>query len=393
MSFQDIENIIVKYLTDEANTSDLDFLSQWIEKKEENKKIFKSYVKINYKVRSAIGRADVDKLKDKLLQQIKKDKNPFYRYKINSVLKYVAVAIVIVGFGYLYQTQNNIDLAEPDDVQEGLLIPKEELITVQLDNGAIQTIDLDKNISIKDAQGKVVGNQNSSRLTYNGSTNMQELVYNTLNIPNGKRFDLVLSDGTHIFLNSGTSIRYPIKFIDGKSRDVFITGEAYFDVAKDKNKPFIVHANEMNVKVLGTKFNISHYSESENINTVLVEGSVEIFCDDDKRENIVNSTVLKPGYKAEWNKTNRKIAIKNVDTFIYTAWIDGKLIFRNASFKHIRNTLERHYNVSIKNNNNDLDLQLFDATFDIENIDEILETFSKSYDIKYDIIDNEVIID
>lgn len=389
MSIQNIENIIVKYLTNEANASDLDFLSQWIEKPE-NEKLFDNYVKIHYEVRSAMTRPDVDKLKDNLLQQIKKDKNLFYKYKMNSVFKYAAIVAFIVGFGYLYKTQNSLGLAENEDVPEEILVLKEEPITIQLSDGTIQTINSDGNISIKDSDGNVIGNQNKSQLTYIASTNVEELVYNTLNIPKGKRFDLMLSDGTHVFLNSGTSIKYPVKFIKGKSRDVFITGEAYFDVMKDKNSPFIVHADEMKVKVLGTKFNVSHYSEDESINTVLVEGSVEIYNNGNEEENV--STILKPGHKAKWGKLDRKIAIENVDTRIYTAWIDGKLVFRNTSFKHIRNTLERHYNVTIKNNNTNLDSQLFDATFDIESINEILEIFSKSYAIQYSIIDNEIII-
>jgi len=147
----------------------------------------------------------------------------------------------------------------------------------------------------------------------------------------------------------------------------------------------------MNIKVLGTKFNVSDYSENENINTVLVEGSVELY-DTQVNASINNSTLLKPGFKAEWDKSSSNVSLENVDTRIYTAWIDDKLIFRNTPFKQIRKTLERQYNVVIKNSNLELDSQLFDATFDIENINEIIETFSKSYAIQYKIIDNEILI-
>ena len=216
-------------------------------------------------------------------------------------------------------------------------------------------------------------------------------MYNTLKVPYGKRFDVVLSDGTHVFLNSGTSLRYPVQFLKGFDRTVFLTGEAYFDVAKDKEHPFTVHADELDIEVLGTKFNVSHYPEDTNINTVLVEGSVELHTKEGDRQH-KEGTLLKPGFKAEWRKAGNDIAIEKVDTEIYTAWVQGKLVFRNTPFRKIRQALERKYNVTIKNRNKDLDGQLFDATFDIETIEEVLESFNKSYAIKYRIEDNEVII-
>nr|WP_299073727.1 FecR domain-containing protein [uncultured Allomuricauda sp.] len=389
MISRDIKKRIVKYLTNEANSAELDFLSKWIENSD-NEKLFETYVKTHYEVRLAMSKPDMDSIKRKLSQKIKKDKNPFYKYKIGPILKYAAVIALIFGIGYLYQ---KIDVSnDQESLQENLLIPKEEAITIQLDNGSLQTIDLDEEKKIKDSKGNLIGVQNKAQLKYDKSPYRKELVYNTLNVPNGKRVDVILSDGTHVFLNSGTSLRYPINFVKGIQRTVYLTGEAYFDVTEDKDHPFVVHADEMRLKVLGTKFNISHYSEDQNVNTVLVTGSVELYHNESTNGNPVNTTVLKPGFKAEWGKSNKEITIENVDTRIYTAWTEGKLIFRNASFLKIRNTLERHYNVVINNTNEDLDAQLFDATFDIETITEVLQAFSKSYAIEYSIVNNEVFI-
>src|SRR5690606_20172851 len=154
--------------------------------------------------------------------------------------------------------------------------PKEESITITLDNGTIETLGIDENKVVRDADGNIIGTHNKSKLTYTGVSKGEELVYNTLNIPYGKQFDVVLSDGTHVFLNSGTSLRYPVTFIKGKDRTVFLSGEAYFEVAKDEGHPFVVDANEIQIEVLGTKFNVSRYPEDSNINTVLVEGSIEL---------------------------------------------------------------------------------------------------------------------
>src|SRR5690606_36367432 len=108
-------------------------------------------------------------------------------------------------------------------------------------------------------------------------TNSDKLAYNTLKIPFGKKFRLQLSDGTMVHINSGSTLKYPIKFIAGENRQVYLDGEAFFDVAKDKKHPFIVNADNLNVRVLGTHFNVSNYPEDAVTDVVLVEGSVGMY--------------------------------------------------------------------------------------------------------------------
>ncbi len=380
-----MENRILKYLTNEATSEDLDLLSDWI-LEEENQQIFDDYIKLHFETTMAMNQPDTDKIKKKLLLQIKRNKNRRVKLVLLNTMKYAAIAVVFLALGYFYQ--NNSSGEERNNV----LIPQEESITITLDNGVIETLDPIGSKKLKDSQGNVIGSQDKSKLTYQKTSSINELVYNTLNVPYGKRFDIVLADGTHVFLNSGTSLRYPVTFLEGLERAVFLKGEAYFDVVEDENHPFIVTANDVDIKVLGTKFNVSHYPEDQNINTVLVEGSVELRTKTAAEKN-AESIILKPGFKAEWHQNTNAISIENVDTRLYTAWVQGKLIFRNTPFRQIRQALERQYNVTIKNENLDLDEQLFDATFDIETIEEILESFSKSYAITYVIVDNEVIIE
>ncbi len=385
------EKRIVKYLLNEASGEDLDALSDWI-LVEGNEQIFETFVRSHYETTTAMNEPDTDKIKEVLKKRMKNDKNVFRRRKARSLMKYAAVGLVFLALGYFFQ-QDGMKGNRPDK-----LVPKEEAITITLDNGAIETLNPLANRNVTDAHGNIIGSQNRTKLTYRESTapstesaDFQKLVYNTLKVPYGKRFDVILSDGTHVFLNAGTSLRYPVQFLKGFDRTVFLTGEAYFDVAKDREHPFKVHADELDIEVVGTKFNVSHYPEDANINTVLVEGSVALHKEGDDEES-AGGTLLKPGFKAEWRKTGNAIAIENVDTQIYTAWVHGKLVFRNTPFRKIRQALERKYNVIIKNRNKDLDEQLFDAIFDIETIAEVLESFNKSYAIKYKIKDNEVII-
>lgn len=385
------EKHLVKYLLNEASAEDLDALSDWI-LVDSNEQIFETFVRSHYETTTTMNEPDTDKIKKVLKRRMMKDNILLRRRKIPSLMKYAAVGLVFLALGYF--VQRNQTMGNHSD----RLVRKQEAITITFDNGTIENLDPLSNRKLKDSHGNIIGNQERSKLTYRESdapssegNNSKNLVYNTLKVPYGKRFDVILSDGTHVFLNSGTSLRYPVQFLKESDRTVFLTGEAYFDVAKDKGHPFTVNADELEIEVLGTKFNVSHYPEDKYSSTVLVEGSVELH-KKRKNEKSAGGTILKPGFKAEWGKTGKTISIEKVDTEMYTAWLQDQLIFRNTPFRKIRQALERKYNVNITNMNKDLDVQLFDATFDIETIEEVLESISKSYAIDYSIKDNEVII-
>ncbi|SHJ81154.1 FecR family protein [Arenibacter nanhaiticus] len=380
MANPEMEPLIIKYLSNTATAKELDLLSDWILLKG-NQEVLDVYVKSHLEIMTTINEPDTDRIKDNLLRKIKRDKKI---RRLSAVMKYAAVVVMLLSLGYYLQLQVFTK-------SEGNLEPKDEFITITLENGAIETLSPVENKTVKDANGNIIGTQDKSKLVYSNTSKTEKLVYNTLKVPYGKQFDLILSDGTHVFLNSGTSLRYPVAFVKGRERSVFLTGEAFFEVAEDKEHPFIVNANDMEVKVLGTKFNVSHYPEDPNIQTVLVEGSVSLQLKNSENSHF-GPTILAPGHKGEWRKNENGISVENVDTNLYTAWVQGKLVFRNTSFKAIRKALERRYNVTILNKNPALDDQVFDATFDIETIEEVLESFSKSYDIAYIIKNNEVII-
>ena len=169
---------------------------------------------------------------------------------------------------------------------------------------------------------------------------------------------------------------------------MFLKGEAYFEVAKDEKHPFIVSTNEIDVRVLGTQFNVSAYEEDKELSTVLVEGSVRMYNTTEKE----NGVLMAPNQMATWHKFGETIEVAEVDVTSHISWVKGRLVFRNTMFSEIIKRLERHYNVEIINNNILLDSQYYDATFDVESIEEVLESFNKSYAITYSIVDNKVII-
>tara|TARA_R110002049_G_scaffold58385_2_gene158872 strand:+ start:5391 stop:6524 length:1134 start_codon:yes stop_codon:yes gene_type:complete len=373
-------HLITKYLLGNATEEEVEQIFQWIDDSPENKKVF-----IQFKKAWALGaKSDED---SQLAWEELESKLDYSKTKprFSGLIKYAAILVLLVGSGFfLTQHKSNSNLPVID----------KNAITLQLGNGNIQIITEDRESTIVDKKGKLVGTQKGNVLNYKSVVNdltSFEPIYNELTIPYGKTFKLVLSDGTIIHLNAGSSIKYPVKFIEGAHREVFLKGEAFFDVVKNANQPFIVNINELNVRVLGTKFNVSSYPEEQNINTVLVEGSVALH-DKDGEYNTSTAFLLEPGYKGEWNSDSKETIMSKVDTDEYTSWIEGRMVFRNVPFKIIRKKLERKYNVSIKNNNKILEERTYNAVFDIESIEQVLRTLNEIYPIEYSTYKNEIII-
>ncbi len=377
------ENIIVKYLTNQANLRELDTLSLWLNNPD-NIKLFNDYVRTNYAINYNMKKYNSAQTKENLLRVIKIEKsaNRLTKIKMN-LLKYAALILIFLSIGYGYMQ----GYFTSDDK---LILPKES-ITLQLNDGNIKVINDDESVEIVEVSGRVIGVQSGKQLAYNNNVENDTLIYNTLAVPYGKRFEVQLSDGTTVNLNSGSSLKYPVNFIKGKNRQVFLNGEAFFNVAKDTKHPFIVNANEIDVRVLGTKFNISSYPEDNNINTVLVEGSVSTYKTGEAYEP-ESATLLKPGYKAAWNKTNKTIQVTETDVETHLAWISGKLILYEVEFSAILKKLERQYNVEFINNNTALKNRFFTAKFDIEDIEQVMKSLSYSGKFTYKFEENKIII-
>ena len=298
-----------------------------------------------------------------------------------SVAKYAAILIGFLAIVYFYR----ISVTTDAKVQIA-----EESIKLKIGEDTIKVIREGQNQKLVSASGKVMGEQKGNKLTHGSNVEVFELVYNELQIPYGKIFDVELSDGTLVHLNSGTTMRYPVKFLKGQKREVFIDGEAYFKVAKDERHPFIVHADAISVEVLGTEFNISSYPEDATIKTVLVEGSVSQSNSFFPKDNVK----LEPGQKAAWNKFAHDTEVEEVEVNLYTGWIKGEMIFQNAKFEDMAKKLERRYNVSVQNNNEKLKSMRLNARFNVnvESIEDVLSFINEIETFEYSIDDKTILI-
>ncbi|MDD4191968.1 MAG: FecR domain-containing protein [Mangrovibacterium sp.] len=175
------------------------------------------------------------------------------------------------------------------------------------------------------------------------SQNDRPLQYTEIAAPEGQISKCTLADGTEVWLNSGTTIRYDNRYND-RYRDVTLDGEAYFKVSGDKGRPFRVQAGVVQVRALGTSFNVSVHKNSRTVETILEEGSVQII--PNEREG--RPVLIGPGERAVYDAGKQKIGIEKVDTELYTAWHEGKFLFKDAALSDIFRKLERVYNVTIE---------------------------------------------
>ncbi len=211
---------------------------------------------------------------------------------------------------------------------------------------------------------------------YISQLNKTDLI-NTVESPAGAKTQVVLPDGSLVWLNAGSSLSYPVVF-SGKSRDVELKGEAFFDVVKNKKVPMVLTAGNVKVKVYGTQFNVDAYADKKTVETTLVEGLVTLLHGDN-----TNEVKLKPGYTAICSDSDSEMQIVKVtDMDMYTGWKDGKLVFRNNTFATIIGDLERWYNVDIQLINADLGKYTLHATFYDESIEQVLDIFSSSIPIR-----------
>ncbi len=166
------------------------------------------------------------------------------------------------------------------------------------------------------------------------------LAMNTLKIPRGGEFRLKLSDGTNVYLNSASELKYPVRF-DEKERKVYLSGEAYFEVTKDSDRPFYVVTEEVQVRVYGTEFNVNTHQPGK-VHTVLVDGKVGI-----KKRGMTGEITMKPGELASFDRNAGTFEVKEVDVRQYVVWKDGYFTFENESLEQILNTLSLWYDVDV----------------------------------------------
>ena len=234
----------------------------------------------------------------------------------------------------------------------------------------------------------VVVKQGGGNLVYDSLPVGKEavLAMNTLKIPRGGEFSLTLSDGTNVYLNSATELKYPVRF-DEKERKVYLSGEAYFDVTKDANRPFYVVTDEVQIRVYGTEFNVNTH-RMKSVQTVLVNGKVGI-----KKCGTEKEIVMKPGELANLDRSSGTIDVREVDVRQYVVWKDGYFTFENETLEQIMSTLSLWYNVDVFFQSEDVKQLVFTGYMKrYDEIDEILNAMTDVVGVKFTINERTIVV-
>lgn len=378
------EGLIDNYLNGNLSINERKRLENWVMKSPEHLKIFKKRVRSHSFVIPM--NFDSDKAFEKFYTKLQlKKRQRRRRFRIISI---AASLTVLIALGFLYQkSEITIDkknsLSSTKQANESL-----KHIQITLPDGSQQLIDKKSTMSLTTDIGEVVANRTDNVLTFgDAKRGSADTSITRIDIPYGEKFKLKLSDGTLVWLNSGTSFRFPQTFgLKAKTRTVEVIGEAYFEVAKDREKPFIVHSPSVDIKVLGTRFNITSYPNDSKAETTLMEGEVNVYKSSEEK----NPLKLRPNQQAVFNKTEKSLEINKVLASDFNSWIDNILIVDGLSFLELKKKLERRYNVTIVCEIETLLNNRYRGKFEDESLAETLKTIALSSDFDFEIKGKQV---
>lgn len=331
--YRTIPELLAKAIAGTLDEEENARLQAWREENEENERLYEEVASAEYMERKCREATRVN-IVEGYMGVLRKRK---HRARVQRVRRVSVVAAgilipllaVMIWFG---QEKKESILPVAEVIRHGEV--KAELI---LSDGTSKFLGAGITDSLLLQQGANIVIQERG-VSYMGDTSAAEMRYNTLRVPRGGEYSITLSDGTVVYLNSESELRYPVKFA-GEDRRVYLSGEAYFDVTADKEHPFVVDLKTSAVKVLGTGFDVRAYKDEDEILTTLVSGSVVFSAGKE-------SVVLKPGEQAVLDKSG-ELETREVDTYFYTAWKDGVFAFKQQRLEEIMKIVARWYNVNI----------------------------------------------
>lgn len=326
----EIADIIVAFIKGEATPQQISLLDDWMNESEDNRRLFVSLLD-EEAFEQRLNNQRVLELEDafgKVRARVRKSKHGYWRYVAVAASVAIVIAISSIWGYWIGMPEKQSITAQQQSIPVGksrayLTLSTGERVALECQDTLLR----EKTMNIRI--------QEKGEISYEvaDSIVLTEVEYNIMETPRGAEFQLVLSDGTKVWLNAGTKLRYPVKFI-GKERRVELIGEAYFDVTHDENVPFIVETSRSAVTVLGTEFCVRDYAGEANL-TTLVRGSVSV------KDQRGNAYLIKPGQQVNINRNTSRVL--DVETIYFTSWKDGYFIFNEATLSDIMSELSKWY--------------------------------------------------
>lgn len=350
--------LIVKFIKGEISGKELTALERWIDATPANRKLFESFLlEENWEKRRLIRQQlDQDKAYRQIQRKISRRQMPVLPKRVHRwkrVSAYAAAIVIPVALGILWfaSTEQEIETASPVAVIEAgnhkaqLIFSTGEKL--ELDQTTTDTIYKDNTTLV--AQ--------SGQVAYTES-DQAEAEINRLLVPRGGEYQMVLADGTQVWLNSESELVFPTAF-NGDVRSVEVSGEAYFEVSPNKNKPFIVQTSGQQIQVLGTAFNVRNYTEEEQVVTTLVEGSIALTSDHADQE----SMQLNPGEQTVLDFIHGTISKQLVDVGEFISWKNGEYLFKSKPLVDVMTELARWYDLEIEFGDSSIEQSLVTGKF------------------------------
>ena len=360
----EIDEKLLAYLLDELDDVGREEVKAWLEESERNKEYFREFQRVHLEFQWGVYAREVKSDFNVLRKKLRRRSSLQVWYGVAAAV----VILLSVGGMLLWNSgeieEKPVQVAKKVTIQPG----KSQAILVLSSGEEVAMGNVSRQLEEKDGTSVVVSE--TGRISYQsaegkgGITKDTARVMNRLVIPRGGEFNLTLSDGTRVWLNAETELRYPVQF-NGKERVVYLKGEAYFEVSKNKEKPFLVQVDDMSVKVYGTEFNVNTYNKIE---TVLVTGSVGM-------------------------NQGGKITVEDVDVLAYVSWKNGDFIFRNESLNSIMDKLSRWYGLEVLYQDARLqNVRLSGNLKRYKDVRELFVSFEKISDARFKVQGNKVIV-
>lgn len=377
-----IAQLILKSFRESLTDSESEELDSWLSASPRNRESYELWKQSDLtEKKNLINQLHPESSWQQLENKLHFKKRPIYF----RVLKYVAAALIIITAGILMHNRFSQD-STPLLAETSNPVPGTAKAVLILESGEQMELANGQNLYLrKDSCIQLNNNNNILKVEISGLQKNLPESYSTLSVPKGGEYQLVLSDGSKIWLNSDTKLRFPDRF-NGNQRVVYLEGEAYFEVAPNAKMPFIVTVRNMKVEVLGTKFDVKAYREDRMIYTTLLSGCVET-----SNQQSGQSVILHPNEQCLFDATKQQMKKRSVDAATFIGWKDGRFIFENEPLEEIMKQLCRWYNVEVTYQSPELAKYCFTGnTGRFDQLSSLLYLIEKTYPISFSINGNSI---
>ncbi|WP_183573030.1 FecR family protein [Mucilaginibacter sp. X5P1] len=383
MEHHRLQYLIEQYSKDQINAEELHELNQWYESVDYSSKSFDEWVS------ESRGEEElINQLYERFDFKVKANKRVINLKRTYRAIGIAASITIVFLIGFALNKQQKMQLTAKASIQKAI-IPGSDKAILKLANGQQIVLDSQRTGTIASQYGVSITKNSKGQIVYKNPTGSSKQpynleAYNTIETKRGGQYSIQLPDGTKVWLNAASSLKYPLHFSKNERR-VELTGEAYFEVAHNKNQPFKVISNNQEVRVLGTHFNINAYDDEPAVSTTLLEGSVLI-----RNLSSRESQMLVPGQQANIAKNDLKISTVNTEQVI--SWKKGYFLFDNMDISSIMRVISRWYDVDIQYSDIDKS-ETFGGTFSRQaDLTEILHDLQQLGHVHFKIEDRKITI-